>query len=200
MIGAVDNSFQLPKSAVRAAISSQLEFGTHPWSARSSSTPAGQLWKAWIPTIIWLLFIVIESTDSFSSAHTSRFLWPTFHFLFGIDIVRFENWHHYIRKAGHCVGYFVLSFLLFRAWRATFPRAGVARWTSRWSSKWAGAAFFVTVMVASLDEWHQSYIPSRTGTYHDVLLDSFAALTAQIAILGFFLWTRKPRGRVESAS
>jgi VanZ family protein len=200
MIGDVNNSFQLPKSAVRAAISSRLEFGTHPWSARASSTPFGPLWKAWIPAIIWLSFIVIESTDSFSSAHTSKFLWPIFHFLSGIDMVRFETWHHYIRKAGHCVGYFVLSLLMFRAWRATFPHAGVSRWTSRWSLPWTSTAFLVTAMVASLDEWHQSYIPSRTGTYKDVLLDSFAALMAQIAILVFFFLTRKPRCRVESAS
>jgi VanZ family protein len=46
-------------------------------------------------------------------------------------------------------------------------------------------------MVASLDEWHQSYIPSRTGTYKDVLLDSSAALIAQIAILVFFFLRTK---------
>jgi VanZ family protein len=33
-----------------------------------------------------------------------------------------------------------------------------------------------------MDEWHQSYIPSRTGTWHDVLLDSSAALVALILI------------------
>ena len=33
-----------------------------------------------------------------------------------------------------------------------------------------------------MDEWHQSYIPSRTGTWHDVLLDSTAALGALILI------------------
>jgi VanZ family protein len=150
-----------------------------------------QLWRAWVPAVVWLCFIVIESTDSFSSAHTSRFLWPIFHFLTGVNIVRFEVWHHYIRKAGHCVGYFVLSFLLFRAWRATFPRARVLQWAGQWSLQWARASLFLTAMVASLDEWHQSYIPSRTGTYKDVLLDGSAALAAQIAILVFFLVTRE---------
>jgi VanZ family protein len=29
-----------------------------------------------------------------------------------------------------------------------------------------------------MDEWHQSYIPSRTGNPWDVLLDSAAGLTA----------------------
>jgi VanZ family protein len=191
MIGGVANSFQLPESAVRAAISSQLEFGNRPLTKAALSPHRLQLWRAWLLTAGWLSLIVIESTDALSSAHTSRFLWPIIHFLTGVDILRFEVWHHYIRKAGHCVGYFVLSFLLFRAWRATFPRARVPQWTGQWSLQWARASVFLTAMVASLDEWHQSYIPSRTGTYKDVLLDSSAALVAQIAILGFFFWTRK---------
>jgi len=48
--------------------------------------------------------------------------------------------------------------------------------------KWATLALIFTAFVASMDEWHQSYIPSRTGTWHDVLLDSTAALVALILI------------------
>jgi VanZ family protein len=40
----------------------------------------------------------------------------------------------------------------------------------------------MTALVASLDEWHQTFIPSRTGSVRDVILDSAAALVAQIAI------------------
>jgi len=36
--------------------------------------------------------------------------------------------------------------------------------------------------VAMLDEWHQSFLMSRTGTLRDVILDSTAALVAQIAV------------------
>jgi VanZ family protein len=50
----------------------------------------------------------------------------------------------------------------------------------------------MTVLVASLDEWHQTFIPSRTGTVRDVILDSGAALTAQIVI---FLLLRKTSTR-----
>jgi VanZ family protein len=49
----------------------------------------------------------------------------------------------------------------------------------------------MTALVASLDEWHQTYIPSRTGTLHDVFLDSFAALTMQVVIAWFLLRPRK---------
>ena len=103
------------------------------------------------------------------------------HFLLGLDLVRFEVWHHYIRKAGHFVGYFTLSCLLFRAWKASLPVAAARRWVLRW----ANVSLLMTVLVASLDEWHQTFIPSRTGTVRDVILDSVAALTAQVVIFLF---------------
>jgi VanZ family protein len=40
----------------------------------------------------------------------------------------------------------------------------------------------MTVVVASLDEFHQSFIPSRTGRWQDVVLDSAAALGLQILL------------------
>jgi len=142
-----------------------------------------QLWKAWLPAIIWLCIIRIESTNYLSADNTSRFLYPVLHFLLGLDPARFEIWHHCIRKTGHFVGYFILSFLLFRAWRATLPIVPSAAWCLRWGT----IAFLLTVLVASLDEWHQTFLPSRTGTVRDVILDSSAALVAQIVI---FMWLK----------
>jgi len=34
----------------------------------------------------------------------------------------------------------------------------------------------------SIDEIHQSFVPSRTGTWHDVVLDMAGAAVAQILI------------------
>ena len=43
----------------------------------------------------------------------------------------------------------------------------------------------LTAVVASLDEWHQTFIPSRTGTIHDVILDTSAAIAAQLLVYSF---------------
>jgi VanZ family protein len=146
-----------------------------------------QIWKAWIAAALWLGIIAVESTNLASAANTSRILYPILNFLMGLDPVRFLSWHFYIRKTGHFVGYFTLSWLLFRAWRATLPLAS----GSGWSIQWARISFFMTALVACLDEWHQTYLPSRTGTLSDVLLDSSAALAAQIIIfLWLYLWNR----------
>jgi VanZ family protein len=136
-----------------------------------------QLLKAWIAAILWLWVIVLESSNIASSENTSRLFYPLLHFLFGLGPGHFPTWHAVIRKTGHFVGYFTLSLLLFRAWRETFPFPAL-----RWSIQWARISFFMTTLVACLDEWHQTYLPKRTGSLHDVLLDSAAALAAQVVI------------------
>jgi VanZ family protein len=141
------------------------------------------LLKAWIAAVLWLIVIAIESTALLSASNTSRILYPLLHFLFGLDLPRFHVWHFYIRKTGHVVGYAILSLLLFRAWRATLPAASHVNWTLRW----ANIAILGTVLVASLDEWHQSFIPSRTGRWQDVVIDACGGIAAQVLIL---LWLR----------
>lgn len=144
-----------------------------------------EILKGWIAAGLWIGIIAVESTNYLSSEHTSRFLFPILHYLFGITAKQFSPLHVFIRKGGHFVGYAMLSFLLFRAWRATLPSL------KRWAFKWSAIAFFMTAFVASMDEWHQTYIPSRTGTLHDVFLDSFAALTMQALIAWYLLRDRK---------
>jgi VanZ family protein len=131
----------------------------------------------WFPSAIWLAVIALESTNLGSAEHTVRILYPIFHFLFRIDLARFAAWHALLRKIGHIVGYFILSVLMFRSWRATFPRL-----STRWCLQWATVALLSASLVAMLDEWHQSFLPSRTGTFRDVMLDSAAALVAQVAL------------------
>jgi VanZ family protein len=157
------------------------------------------LLKAWIAAILWLIVIAIESTAMLSSSNTSRILYPILHFLFGMDWERFHEWHFYIRKGGHVVGFAILSVLLFRAWRATLPAMNDTNWTLRWAT----LALLGTAFVASLDEWHQSFIPSRTGRWEDVALDTCAGLAAQVLIFLWWVWRRRKqesRGSLSSIS
>ncbi|MFZ0939460.1 MAG: VanZ family protein, partial [Candidatus Sulfotelmatobacter sp.] len=59
-----------------------------------------------------------------------------------------------------------------------------------WTTRWASIAILMTALVASLDEWHQSFIPSRTGRWQDVVLDTCAAIAAQLLVL---LWLKSFR-------
>jgi VanZ family protein len=144
--------------------------------------------KAWIALILWLIVIAIESSSLGSSNNTGRILYPLLHFLFGMDPFRFEHWHFFIRKGGHVFGYGLLSLLLYRAWRETLRLPGSANWTLRW----ANLAVLGTMLVASLDEYHQSFNPERTGTVRDVILDTCAGITVQILL---FLWFTLSKSR-----
>lgn len=146
----------------------------------------------WLPSVVWLAVIVAESTNFGSSEHTNRILYPIFHYLFAIGPQRFAVLHVILRKCGHFVGYATLSILLFRSWRGTFPRL-----STRWCSQWAVLAFVCSALVAALDEFHQTFLPSRTGMFRDVILDSSAALIAQFLL---FMILRKRNTRIEGVA
>jgi len=108
-----------------------------------------------------------------SAQNTSGMLYGLLTRLFGeINLYDFLYWHHYLRKAGHVVGYAMLGLLLLRGFRMTFANR------PEWIRLLPVFAWLGTAFVATMDEWHQSYIPSRTGTPWDVVLDSAAGLAA----------------------
>ncbi len=135
---------------------------------------------------MWLGLIAVESTGTLSAQNTGRILYPLLHALFGLDLAKFQTWHFFLRKSGHVLGYGILSVLLFRAWRTTVAAPG----SPRWAWVWCVDALLMTALVASLDEWHQSFLPSRTGSVPDVVLDSTAGLLAQVLV---FAWLRGQR-------
>lgn len=162
---------------------------THLTTDLTASRP--NLVRAWWPAIVWIGLITFESTDFFSSEHTGSILYGLLTRLFGnIDFYKFLVFHHYLRKTGHVVGYGMLSLLLLRGWRATFGQTQALLWRTSLLS-WLGTAF-----VASMDEWHQSYIPSRTGTWRDAVLDSVAGL---VFLLVAYFWLRRSEGAEQTA-
>jgi len=132
--------------------------------------------------MIGIAVILVESTGTMSSANTSRWLLPLWIKLFGpIAPDRWAEIHHWIRKTGHFVGYGMVSLGFFEGWRATFlAKAHNHRWKF-----WAVAplALFSTLLLASWDEWHQSFIPGRTSKVSDVGIDFSGAVVAHLILL-----------------
>lgn len=141
--------------------------------------------RAWWPAVVWIGLIVMESSDFFSSRNTGSVLYTILTRLFGeIDFYKFLVFHHYLRKTGHVVGYGMLSLLLLRGWRATLG------WVPALLLRAALLSWLGTAFVAAMDEWHQSHIPSRTGTIWDVGLDTLAGV---VFLVVAFLWLRRSR-------
>jgi VanZ family protein len=155
--------------------SSPASLGSH---RRHGHRPrALRLFLAWLPALIGVCVIMMESTEAFSTAHTNgplRHLWES---LFGAQPAdRWEEIHHIIRKTGHFIGYGTLSLLFYRAWRLTGDI--LHRRTFRIENVLYALA--CTLVVASADEFHQTFLPGRTGRPQDVLLDMMGACTLQL--------------------
>ncbi len=137
-----------------------------------------------------LLVIARESTATFGSMNTSRWLRVPYEFLFGhLSDERWEVVHHVIRKTGHFVGYGLLGLAWLRAflltWLWSFRRQAAVIWR-RWSLQ---MALCCTALIASMDEVHQSYLADRTGQVSDILLDTTGAVV--FCSVFALLWTTR---------
>ena len=131
--------------------------------------------RYWIPVIVWMGVIFWMSTGSFSSANTAIIIETVLYFLFpGISAVQLDLVHGLIRKAGHVTEYFILCMLLFRAFR----NESVQRWRLRWAIQ----AIVVVSFYALSDEFHQSYVSTRTASIFDVGIDVASGILALFAI------------------
>jgi hypothetical protein len=93
-----------------------------------------------------------------SSGNTEALLEGTLIWLFGqVDPVIFDRLHVVLRKGGHFLGYGIFGYLWLRAFSATYPNGT--------RIIWPGLAIACTFLIASLDEWHQSFSPARTGHF-----------------------------------
>ncbi|HET7522103.1 MAG TPA: VanZ family protein [Bacillales bacterium] len=85
----------------------------------------------------------------------------------------------FIRKGAHLTVYFVLAFLLYRAWLSVFPSRQKVFWT----------AWLLAALYAASDEFHQSFTVHRTPLPVDVALDSFGALIG--TVVAFWVCRRR---------
>jgi VanZ family protein len=147
--------------------------------------------RTWWPVAAGILIIVLESTETFGADRTSGPLRRIFEAVFGhVTNARWAVVHHFIRKAGHFFAYGFIGLAWLRAWWFTLPR-------SQFFTD-ALLALLGTALVASSDEWHQTFLPNRTGSPWDVLLDCCGAITLQL-IVYVFMRTMRPKKLARAA-
>lgn len=152
--------------------------------------PAGGRLKYWLPAIAWAIWISWASSDMFSASHTSRFIIPVLHWLLPhASAETLEELHFLIRKTAHLTEYFVFSCLLLRGMRG--EQRG-------WRIRWALAAMAMAAGYSALDEFHQSFVPSRTASPWDSALDTTGAAAAQFVLWLWFRVHGRNRSNVEN--
>lgn len=127
--------------------------------------------KYYTGPIIWMGIMFVFSTDVGSMSHTNSIFVPMIKF-FAPEISRRELVILLvgIRKIGHIVEYAILSIL----WSYAFNQG-----KTEWSWRPVLSAIAVSLLYASLDEFHQSFVQSRTASFADVGLDGIGAILGQ---------------------
>jgi VanZ family protein len=143
---------------------------------------ARRLWR-YGPPIVWAVLIFIGSSDLLSSSHTSSFILGPLRVLFPhASEATLATIHFALRKLGHFSEYAILAWLTARALRTS---------SQDWLRKrWFWMALSFVVCYALFDEFRQSFVPSRTSSIYDSLIDMAGGLTALILI-----WIRRSRRR-----
>lgn len=89
---------------------------------------------------------------------------------------------YWLRKTAHLVVYAIL-FLL-------FYRALLKQSFTNWHMQKAMLAILLTVLYGMSDEFHQSLVPTRHGSWVDVGIDGVGALVAFIGLAWWGWWHR----------
>jgi len=141
--------------------------------------------KYWLPLLIWLGLIFAGSTDVMSAEHTSRYIVPFLLWLKpGMSPMAIWTTLVVARKCAHVTEYALLALLLWRALR-NIPVLR-AKTLMVFAAVLVGCAVF-----AASDEFHQTFVKSRTPSVRDVLLDVGGALVG--LLIGASFARRHPK-------
>jgi VanZ family protein len=157
-------------------------------TGKASSSTRQRVWR-YGPPLVWMIFISVFSTAEFSSINTSRFIGPFLLWLFpDLSESGLAAIHFLMRKAAHFTEYAILGVLARRAF-VTSSNAFIQR-------RWFELGLLLIVCYALLDEFHQSFVPSRTASIYDSAIDVAGGLTA---LFIFKLYDKRIRERKRNA-
>jgi VanZ family protein len=161
----------------------------------NASSWRNRLWR-YGPLVAWLGFIFFASTGALSAPNTSRIIGPLLRWLFpNLTAAQLLSAHFITRKLAHFSEYAVLALLAARAFIPSTKRLLRRRWLL--------SALLLVAAYALLDEYHQTFVPARTGSIWDSMIDIVGGATALVLLA---LWrarrnsTSGPFSRKESAN
>jgi VanZ family protein len=137
--------------------------------------------KYWLPALIWMALIFSASSDANSFERSSRIIAPLLHWLF--PQMPDDTMHLIVllvRKCAHLTEYAMFALLLWRARRKPMkndPRP--------WIWREARLALLVVALYAASDEFHQSFVPTRTALVSDVFVDTAGGAAGLLALWAF---------------
>ncbi|MFZ0793781.1 MAG: VanZ family protein [Candidatus Korobacteraceae bacterium] len=147
--------------------------------------------RNWWLVVVWLGVIRMESSATASATNTTAVLYKVIAVIAPhVKPAFVQQLDEVLRKSGHFLGYGILSMLVFLALRNTnrdrmrplLQRQWGIYLSDLWRAEWVLIGLLTTVVTATFDEIHQTFIPSRTGRWQDVLLDTVGAAVLQMVV------------------
>jgi VanZ family protein len=139
----------------------------------------GRVWR-YGPVVAWLAFIFFASTGEMSAANTSRIVAPLLRWLYpAITEPQLTFAHFIVRKLAHFSEYAVLALLAARAFLTSTQNVLRRRWLL--------LALLLVTFYALSDEFHQAFVPTRTSSIYDSMIDTAGGATALLVLA---LWRR----------
>ena len=150
--------------------------------------PQSRFWR-YAPLIFWMSTIFFASTDKLSGSNTKLVIEPLLRWLIPhITSEHIELFHFLVRKAAHFGAYAILGLLAARAF-GTSTHSLLRR-------RWFMVSLLLVCLYALSDEYHQSFVASRTASLYDSMIDVVGGLTALVLTA---LWKTRQRLRQNRA-
>lgn len=155
---------------------------------------------SWLPAIFLMIIIFVFSSkpadiSGQSSLEITEFVYSTYESITGQAksdedrIKTLEDLDYFVRKGAHITEFAVLAVAIaWPLWLSSLKGYGLAAMT-----------IGLTAFYASSDEFHQTFIPGRSGEIRDVMIDTIGA------VIGFIVFhiiikifnNRKQRNRIK---
>lgn len=134
-------------------------------------------YKYQILTIIWMLYIFYMShQDGTISSNQSGSIVEMLLNIFPIPNTIYDTVEVFVRKTAHVAEYAILTYLIFKSISAKV-----------YYNPYLITAL-ISVLYASSDEFHQYFIPGRSGQLIDVGVDSVGIALMLVCL---YLWNKK---------
>lgn len=131
-----------------------------------------RLWR-YAPLLAWMMVIFLASTSALSATNSGPIVEPLLRWFFpNITDTGVAITHSVVRKGGHLTEYAVLALLAARAFSGS-GHEGLRR-------RWIAAVLGLVVLYSFSDEFHQSFVASRTASVFDCMIDITGGLAALV--------------------
>jgi len=130
----------------------------------------------WLPSIFFMTLIFLGSGDQASGGRTlilAKWL-LSFFFAEEAEPQILTSLIFIIRKTAHISEYFILSLANYYAFSRTFNRYSFQK------TIFSSSSF--SLLYALSDEFHQTFVNNRVGSFDDVMIDTIGILFAYLVI------------------